>query len=83
MRWTIERSSVKLNEQTPRLKQMDHFMSPNRLLRLGLVLACVVAHGCASAERLPMNTPEDRSYAAKAEDEKHAQLERELSLYSD
>lgn len=57
-------------------------MTPNRITRLVLIVACLAFAGCAEIDRRVGGVIYDRIVPAKA-DEEHAELERELSMYSD
>jgi hypothetical protein len=52
-------------------------------LWLWLVAMCLVAPGCASWYRPPVEKPSSEYTREKIDEERHAKLERDLSLYSD
>ncbi len=62
-------------------------MTPIRGLRLLIVLGCLAPLGCAGAGRYPLREPASparrREPAPPKAADEHADLERELSLYSD
>ena len=58
-------------------------MKTCRGLRLLLVVGCLVWPGCASWYRPPVEKPSPGYSLEKMEEEHHASLERDLSLYGD
>jgi hypothetical protein len=58
-------------------------MSWNRAIRLLLLASCLASPGCARIPRPPLNGGQAGRETPATSDEEHAELERELSLYSD
>ena len=58
-------------------------MAWKRAARPLLIAACLVASGCAGFGRPPAEREQAQAEEAKSADERHADLERELTLYSD
>jgi hypothetical protein len=58
-------------------------MKAVRGLRLWLVAMCLVAPGCASWYRPPVEKRAGQYTQEQVDEERHAKLERDLSLYSD
>jgi hypothetical protein len=58
-------------------------MTPKYAILIMLTLPCLASTGCATGGRRPLPGGQVKSAAEIKEDEQHANLERELSLYSD